>query len=492
LNDYRKQILSHLKINEALIYSNNFDEDFFELKRILEIIRNQDEEFIFFVTLAASKILDYNNKAEHYYSLIFLNEILNENLNEKEFIKIWQNLFNIFMNKMEFKHIFEKEENLFELLFFNFFFNLIIRRFSNLIETEDYIQLLNNYLELENYDILFYFMENNDFLQLNEFNVLEADIRKLEFYLGEDKINKNLVNSCNENNNNSKFEILEKSKNIKYSKKVYNLLHKFNLKLIKRDTCIEYNIILVYKLIKYFAQIFQNQKNNVNILLKLKDSFKFLYRIISNINSFNDITIDTISYIHNIFKLLQDDNFVNTFISQKSSSEFFENFYKIVDCVISRLLISLPAIDDQKWHFFLSVLNTLVTTLLNEDENIQINSFEYLKKMFFEIKIPAMILKEVLNILASYFNGMRLCNYKHEKYWIDLFSIFDNIIKANEEILNNEEEMSRLWQLYIKGYVDKYRQNKKIDNNEKENIDYLTKGILKETLSFVYNKSINF
>ncbi len=469
LNKYHEHILNHLKITEALTSSNRIDEDFFEINKILEIIRNQDEEFIFFVSLAASKILDYNSKGEHYYSLIFLNEILNENLNEKEFIKIWQNLYNIFINKMEFKHIFDKEENLFEILFFNYFFNLIIRRFSNLIEIEDYIQLLNIYSEVENYDILFYFMENNDFLHINENNLLESDKKLFENYFYTNTKEKGNSSDNNKINN------------------TYKMLSNFNKKLIKKDTCLEYNILLIYKLVNYFCQNFQIQKNEINYLIKICEAFKFLFRIISNINNFNELTMDSISYIHNIFKLLQEDNFICSFISQKAVG-LSDSFYRVVDCIIPRLMVSLPSIDDQKWHFFLSILNTLINTLLIEEEKIQIKSFTTLKMLFEGIKIPAMILKEVMNIFASYFNGMRLCNYKHLKFWIDLFTIFDYLIKANEEILNNENEMGRLWQIYIKGFVDNYRQTNKINLSEIEKIDYLVKEMLKETLNFVYNR----
>lgn len=436
--------------------------------------------------------------------MIFLNEILNENLNEKEFIKIWQNLFNIFINKMEFKHLFDREENLFEILFFNFFFNLIIRRFSHLIETDDYIQLLTNYLELENYDILFYFMENNDILQINENNCLENEKEKFCFNnknnINDDNNNKNesnIVKTINKNNetntnsiNDSFISKNNSDKNLLCSLKQRINLQNLNLKLIKKDTCIEYNILLVNKLINYYALNFQGQKNDAIMLAKLKDSFKFLFRILSNLTSFNEITLDSLSYIHNTFKLLQEENFVCLFISQKNGAGCAESFYRLVETLIPRLLPSLPAIDDQKWHFFLSVLNTLVTTLLIEEAFTQAKSFEFLKKMFFEIKIPAMILKEVLNIFASYFNGMRLCNFKHANYWIDLFAVFDNIIKANEDFVNNENEMGRLWQIYVKGFVDNYRQTKKIDSSEKEEIDVQTKLKLKETLNFVFSKSI--
>lgn len=454
-----------MKISDALT-ANNSDEDFFELKRILEIIRTQDEEFIFFVSLAASKILDYNSKAEHYYSLIFLNEILNENLNEKEFMKIWQNLFNIFINKMEFKHIFDKEENLFEILFFNYFFNLIIRRFSHLIETDDYIQLLSNYSEIENSDILYYFMENNDLIHINQSNILDCDKKNFSF---------DCINDIEEE---SSYKLRKENK-----EKII-LLNNVNSKLVKKDIPVELNVLLLFKLINYYSQNFLNSKTEIQFLEKLKNTFKFMFRILSNIKDFNEITLDTLVYIHNTFKLLQENNFICVYLIQKP--DYPDIFYSVVKTIVPKLLCSLPNIDDQKWHFYLSVLNTLINTLLIENEKIQANSFECLKNLFDKIKIPFMILKEVLNILASYFNGMRLCNYKHPMFWLDLFTIFKYIFLANEEIVNNENEMTRLWQIYVKGFLDNYRQTKKNELNLTAEIDTQVKSIIKDTLDFIY------
>jgi hypothetical protein len=50
------------------------------------------------------------------------------------------------------------------------------------------------------------------------------------------------------------------------------------------------------------------------------------------------------------------------------------------------------------------------------------------------------------------------------------------------------KKLGRLWQIYIKGFVDNYRQTNKINLSEIEKIDYLVKEMLKETLNFVYNR----
>ena len=57
------------KINEV----NNIDNKLIDAKIILNKIKTQEEEFIFFVTYATSKILQYEkNESEIYISLIFL------------------------------------------------------------------------------------------------------------------------------------------------------------------------------------------------------------------------------------------------------------------------------------------------------------------------------------------------------------------------------------------------------------------------------------
>ena len=59
--------------NQNIIHEDNEEEGLIDISKIFEIIKTQEEEFIFFVTLAASKILDYTTKNEYYLSLVFLN-----------------------------------------------------------------------------------------------------------------------------------------------------------------------------------------------------------------------------------------------------------------------------------------------------------------------------------------------------------------------------------------------------------------------------------
>jgi hypothetical protein len=476
-------------------------QNIFELEKILDIIRNEDEEFIFFVSLAASKILDNNKKTERYYSLIFLNEILNENLKEKEFLKIWPNLFNIFINKMEFKHIFDKEENLFEILFFNYFFNLIIRRFFHLIEPQDYQNLLIIYNEIDNFDILFNFIENNDVIFITSDNLQKNDKGILSFSYKNENFNfmefKQFL-ILEEKNLREKEKDKDKGKiNINLKKnEIFNYNYNFNFdpsKFIRKDTSLEIIILIIFKLIKYNSQNFFNlqlsQNNDFNYLDKIKDCFKFLYRIIYHIKNFEDISIDTLTNIHNIFKLLQEKNLICIILSTNIENSNY--FYLLIENLIPKLLISLPNVDDQKWHFYLSVLNTLTNSLLIKENNLQRLTFLHLKNLFRDVKIPKMILKEVFNILASYYNQIRIEVFKHEKYWEDLFFIFFNLIKSNEDIVYTENEIATFWQIYVKGFLDCFRTTSKSENIDDDNI-LEARILIKETLNFVYNKGIFF
>ena len=58
--------------------------------------------------------------------------------------------------------MFDNEENLFDIMFLNFVITEIMSRFMNVIEIEDYLLILERYLEAENYDVLLLLMESND------------------------------------------------------------------------------------------------------------------------------------------------------------------------------------------------------------------------------------------------------------------------------------------------------------------------------------------
>jgi hypothetical protein len=144
--------------------SSNSDEfnqnNIIDAKIILNKIKTQEEEFIFFVTYATSKILQYSeNESDIYISIIFLNEILKQ-IPEKQFGKIWPNIFNIFKSKMTFKSA--NEENIFEILFINFFLTQIIKDYFNNILNEDYNQILDTYEDIGSVELLLIILDIND------------------------------------------------------------------------------------------------------------------------------------------------------------------------------------------------------------------------------------------------------------------------------------------------------------------------------------------
>ena len=148
------------KIKSKINEENNIDNKLIDAKIILNKIKTQEEEFIFFVTYATSKILQYEkNESEIYISLIFLNEILKK-IPDKQFGKIWPNIFNIFKTKMVFKEV--NEDNIFQILFINFFLTQIIKDYFNNVLNEDYGQILETYEEIGSVELLLIILDIND------------------------------------------------------------------------------------------------------------------------------------------------------------------------------------------------------------------------------------------------------------------------------------------------------------------------------------------
>jgi hypothetical protein len=241
----------------------NEEDALIELSKIIDLIRSQEEEFIFFVNLASSKIINYVNKTEYYYSLVFLNEILDKNLKEKEFIIIWRSLYNIFFNNLEFKHIFDKEENLFDILFINYIMYEIMSRFANLIDIEDYYQLLENYLEIDNHDILFQILEHND----------------------------------------------------KFIEKLMQSIAPF-----KKDKVFELNIQLILRVVDFHVVLFKNYKSQV-YLQKIIQTLGFLKGLFSIVDDFGPISGESIMCIGRIFKTFYENNILTAVLDQSQFSE---------------------------------------------------------------------------------------------------------------------------------------------------------------------------
>ena len=141
-------------------------------------MKQKEEDFLFFLNAASVRILDYNYLHELFYSIIFLFEVISDSLEEKEFVKIWHSLLNILYNKMEFNDNFDEKENrVFEvILIIEFVINIISKNIS-FIESHDYYCFLEKFLEVENIDLLYFLLENNNKIVLhkNAYNILRKE-----------------------------------------------------------------------------------------------------------------------------------------------------------------------------------------------------------------------------------------------------------------------------------------------------------------------------
>jgi hypothetical protein len=388
LEQYRGYIYKHLKINDYVMIKSMNDE-LIELNRILELIRSQEEEFIFFVNLASSKILNYTNKTEYYYSLIFLNEILDPGLKEKEFIIIWRSLFNIFFNNMEFKHIFDKEENLFDILFMNNFMYEIMSRFSHVIEIEDYYQLLENYEEIDNFDILFHLLENNDKLIIN----------------------------------------LQKNKNF------------------RKDKVFEYNVNLVMKLIDSHSKTLTSHKSNSNVQ-KINSCIVYLAHLLDNLEDFSQLSLEALGAIHKVIKVLSDYNMVQVFLTSLSD---IITLYDIVNSIVTKMLNCLPKTNDQKWELFIYIAEYCMKISLSDNQDIQKRYIDIVCNMFRSTVLPSLKFKDVNVILGSFYSPFLNLKNKYDTFWINVFKIFDSIFRNNEDLYQTDIEP--IWNLFVKKYL---------------------------------------
>jgi len=439
LDEYKKLITKNLKLSQDFVHVKNFSDDLIELDKIIKIIKNQDEEFIFFVTLAASKILELNSKGEHYYSLIFLNEILDKDLSEKEFMKIWQNLFNIFKSKMEFKRVFDKVENIFDLLFANHFLYEVITRFSHVIEIEDYFQILENYQEVENIDVLFYIMENND-----------------------------------------RF--------------ILNLKSHSQRKII--DRVFEQNVNLIYKISEYFSSQIISVGSNPYLIGKLNSSLIFFKNLIDCVTDITLLSSDSLNWIYKVIRIFYDTNLLQNFLNFYSANSgnhtnvSNQNTHKIISEIINslvkKLVHTLPKTNEEKWDLFIFIFQFCLKSSLIEIEDIQKSFIETLIFMLENTKFPLLRFKEINQSLVSFYSGFINLRVKYDNFWADIFKLFYLIFSNNEDlfILNNEIEC--LCNLFLKKFLISFVDYNKKLNKSSENV---TTPEMAKIFEFTINKS---
>lgn len=429
-DEFKKDIYSKLDLN---IDSNSKplnlkSEELIEVSKILDILKGEEEEFIFFVTLAASKILDYQNKKEVYISLIFLKEILNDT-SQKNFIKIWQNLYQIFKSKMEFKA--ENEESLFDTLYINFFLHSILIKYFSAIENEDYYQLLENYIEIDNSEILYIVLENNN----------------------------SLIQSAINNNkhiNDKIFEIL--------------------IQLIYR---------LFSKILNDMTKLSMENTAPIHIFI---NCIGFLINIIQNIKDLNNLLPDSLDYL---IKIIKDLNEVNIVLLLTNNCLRCQQISTLVSYIYEKLKGSLSDVNEDKWELLIMLIHFCFKCTLVENKEIQ-KEFLNILKLIFEEKIIIFVrYKQLIDILNKFYNGFSCISLKCDSFWDDILYIFFLIITKNDQISTSEKEIELLWCLFSKKYLISFvdenkKSNKAIKKCTLENITKIYKfinGIVKNNLA---------
>ena len=411
--------------------NENYNNKLVDAKMILNKIKTQEEEFIFFVTYATTKILEYEDQKEIYIGLIFLNEIL-KNIPEKQFGKIWPNIFNIFKTKMQFGKV--NEDNIFEILFFNFFLTQIIKDYFNNVLNEDYNQILETYEEISSVELLLIILECNDLFIKSAIN-----------------LKKNLSTQNIEN--------------------LIFLLYKLFLQLSKNISNLNNN----YMLNTQNGFITINQMNKViylfnNVLLTIKT---------------NDILfLDCSSRIFNIVKLLYDNNISKIFFELKQKINNVSDLISILSKIVSECMdITSNNIKEAKKNnieeaeinkikeknefynsFFIFLGQFAMKCALIEDEKKQKLFFSQMT--FFNSKpIPPGYNSKVINILQEWHQCFAGLKVKYQNFWKDVINMFYALFMNNPSIQNNTTEIEKLWTLLIKKYMISFNDENKMNSN---------------------------
>ena len=410
---------------------NTYNNKLIDGKMILNKIKVQEEEFIFFVTYATSKILEYEDQKEIYISLIFLNEIL-KNIPEKQFDKIWPNIFNIFKTKMQFKKV--NEDNIFEILFFNYFLTQIIKDYFNNVLNEDYNQLLETYEEISSVELLLIILECNDVF-------IKTSINK----------KKNLSSQNIEN--------------------LIFLLYKLFLQLSKNISNLNNNYML-------------NTQNGLFTLNQMNKVVYLFNNVLLTIKPKDLLLMDINSRIYNIVKLLYDNNIAKIFFELKQTTNNVSELISTLSNIVSECMdISLTNLKDGKKNnidenelaklkeknefynsFFIFLGQFSLKCSLIEDEKVQKLFFT---QMSFYVKkpIPQGYISKVINILEEWHKCFPQLKIKYQNFWKDVINMFHALFMNNPAIQNNTTEIEKLWTLLIKKYMTSFNDENKMNNN---------------------------
>ena len=398
---------------------------------ILNKIKTQEEEFIFFVTFSTSKIMEYQDQNEIYISLIFLNEIL-KNIPEKQFGKIWPNIFEIFKTKIQFKEV--KDENIFEILFLNYFLTQIIKDYFNNILSEDYNQLLETYEEIGNVDLLLIALECNDLLIKSAIN-------------------------CKKYLSPQNFENL-----------IY-LLYKLFLQLSKNIN----NLVSNNMLNSQNGLVTINQMNKVIYLFK---------NVMIVIKSSDLVNMDCGSRISSIIKLLNDNDIAKIFFDMKQKVNNISELISILSKLIYECMdLSLKSykegknnkIDENELNnikekndfynsLFMFMEQFTMKCSLIEDEKIQKIFFNQ-TSYFISKPIPQGYTSKVITILEEWHKNFAQLNIKYKDFWKDVINMFYLLFMNNPKIQTNTTDIEKFWTLLINKYMISFNDENKKNNN---------------------------
>ena len=427
-------LLDNKKENNIFKNENNdgnYNNKLIDAKMILNKIKIQEEEFIFFVTYATSKILEYEDQKEIYISLIFLNEIL-KNIPEKQFGKIWPNIFNIFKTKMKFNKI--NEDNIFLILFLNYFLTQIIKDYFSNVLNEDYNQLLETYEEISSVELLLIILECNDLF-------IKSAISK----------KKNLSPQNIEN--------------------LIFLLYKLFLQLSKNITNLNNNYML-------------NTQNGLFTINQMNKVIYLFNNVLLTIKSNDILYLDCTSRIFNIVKLLYDNNIAKIFFELNQKTNYVSELISILSKIVSECMdIALNSINEGKKNnmdeneinkikeknefynsFFIFLGQFIIKCSLIEDEKIQKLFFTQMP-FFVNKPIPQGYISKVINILNEWHQYFAPLKIKYQNFWKDVINLFYALFMNNQAIQNNTTEIEKLWTLLIKKYMISFNDENKMNNN---------------------------
>lgn len=419
----RKAAEEELSQSISVCKNNSKPEKSIELSQILNIVRMREDEFPFLLNLASLKIIEYKEISDLCYSIIFLNEIINMDLQEKEFMKIWQNLLNILYNKMELSNNFgEKEHLVFEIILINDFVTTTISKYINYIESQDYYYFLEKYIEIDNIDLIYYILENNN-------------------------------------------KIVEQPNSIN---------------LLKKEQIMDSLIFLFEKFVSQASLNLSNQSNNQSTLAvqstqKIHSIILFLSKLIQMVPSINYFSSESINLFINILKILKDKKVIDK-----------QYLITLIKSMVIKVQTSEINLIDVKWDLFIQLFNFILGAVMNDNTKVQTDYLFLLNELMNEVKIPMLKFKEITNILNIFYNNAINLKKKADYFWEGVFLLFYNIIKSNQELTNSENDMDSLWNLFIRKYfisfVDFKRQNSSNPSAETESLNILGKiiGYLKE------------